>query len=209
MKIGSFMLEKSKIIDLTRVLDEHLPVYADGQYRDPDFIAETWCTVVTQGYWVSKLSLGTQTGTHIDAPAHFKAGGDTLDALPVEQLIGRYFLIDLDRIVPEQSLENLLTDFSNETMLFLQSSGEAQITVAQLEQLCTLAAAVWVVVGAVVVRDEQPLYFHRHIAERGVFLIEDLDQDAAQTVKPGGELIALPLRLNGLSGSPCRVLVLQ
>jgi len=66
-----------------------------------------------------------------------------------------------------------------------------------------------VLVGTVEILNEQPLYFHRYIAERGVFLVEDLDLDAAQTVKPGGELIALPLRLSGLGGSPCRVLVLQ
>ena len=203
------MLEKLKIIDLTRVLDEYLPVYADDQYQDPDYVTETWCTVETQGYWVSKLSLGTQTGTHIDAPAHFKAGGETLDTLPVQQLLGRYFLIDLNRIVPNRSIGDLLKDFSNEKILFLQSSGEAEISAVQLEQLCSLTAKVWVLVGTVEVRDKRPLYFHRHIAERGVFLIEDLDSDAAQTVEPGGELIALPLRLSGLSGSPCRVLVLQ
>ncbi|MEE4378979.1 MAG: cyclase family protein [Candidatus Competibacteraceae bacterium] len=203
------MLEKFKIIDVTRELDEQLPIYADDQYRDPHFLVETWCTVDTQGYWVSQLSLGTQTGTHIDAPAHFKAGGETLDMLPVRQLMGRYFLIDLNRIVPGQSIGDLLTGFSGEGILFLQSSGAAEISMAQLEQLCSLAAKVWVLVGTVEVRDKQPLHFHSHIAERGIFLVEDLDPNAAQYIKPGGELIALPLRLNGLSGSPCRVLVLQ
>jgi len=124
------MLEKLKIIDLTRVLDEYLPVYADDQYQDPDYVTETWCTVETQGYWVSKLSLGTQTGTHIDAPAHFKAGGETLDTLPVQRLMGPYFLIDLDRIVPNRSIGDLLKDFSSEGILFLQSSGEAEISMA-------------------------------------------------------------------------------
>jgi arylformamidase len=37
---------------------------------------------------VSHLSLGTHTGTHMDAPRHFLANRAPMDALPIEAVIG-------------------------------------------------------------------------------------------------------------------------
>ena len=43
---------------------------------------------------VAELRLGTHTGTHLDAPAHY--GGDvTVDRLPLERLIGQGVVIDV------------------------------------------------------------------------------------------------------------------
>lgn len=204
------MLEHARVVDLTKIVDRDLDIYSEGAYRDPDFQADTWSTHGKQGYWVSKLSLGTQTGTHIDTPAHFKPNGDTLETLPVENLLGRYFWVDLDHLSSTNPDAVGFSNYLGERILFLSSaSGQAEIEIQQLEQLCSLPAKVWAVVGTVAIRGQDALYFHRHLAEQGIFLIEDLDQEACKSVKPGGELIALPLRLRGLSGSPCRVLVLQ
>src|SRR5437667_7321596 len=38
---------------------------------------------------VSRLSLGSHTGTHLDAPAHFLSGGATVDRLSWDALLGR------------------------------------------------------------------------------------------------------------------------
>ena len=209
------MLEYDRVIDLTWTIDRNLEIYADGAYRDPDFRVETWCTVESQGYWVSKLNLGTQTGTHIDAPAHFKIDGATLESLPVEHLLGPYFLIDLDHIHDTSQFEDVIQDYSGQLILLLlstpskASNGVAELTPAQFNRLCALDAKVWAVAGSVHVWGKDPLFFHVQLAEQGIFLIEDLDQKAASEVRPGGELIALPLKLTGVSGSPCRVLVLQ
>jgi arylformamidase len=39
-------------------------------------------------YTVSTLSLGSHTGTHVDAPSHFLDGGPGVDALPLDALAG-------------------------------------------------------------------------------------------------------------------------
>src|SRR6185369_13999031 len=38
---------------------------------------------------LSRLSLGSHAGTHVDAPYHFVADGTTVDELPLEILIGK------------------------------------------------------------------------------------------------------------------------
>lgn len=204
------MFENAEVLDLTKVLDEHLRIYSDGEYRDPEFLVKTWCTIETQGYRVSQLSLGTQTGTHIDAPAHFKQNGATLETLPPAHLIGKYFFVDLDTLRQNITPDNLIDKYNNEPVLFLFSqSGMVQINEDILDVLGRLSSKVWAIAGEIEIIGKDPLFFHRVIAERGIYLIEDLDEETAKQVKPGGMIIALPLRLTGVSGSPCRVLVFQ
>ena len=59
---------------------------------------------------VSYLELGAHSGTHMDAPAHFVAGGAGIDSMPLDAAIGpaRVILIDdresitLDELEPQQ-----------------------------------------------------------------------------------------------------------
>ncbi|GAK57279.1 putative cyclase superfamily [Candidatus Vecturithrix granuli] len=204
------MLEKKTIIDLTKILDGTLEIYHDENYRDPELVIKPWCSVHEQGFRVSQVTLGTQTGTHIDAPAHFVEGGATLEQLPIEHLLGRYFWIDLDALRVEAILGDVLAAYRNEPILFLASQQkQAYMSEVCLRALCQVPAKLWALAGSVHVLDRDPLDFHRLIAEQGIYLVEDLDPEAAKQVQPGGDLIALPLRLTGVSGAPCRVVVVQ
>ncbi len=197
------------ILDLTKPMDGSLEIYAEENYRDPDFSCTEWSSIGQQGYRVSALCLGTQTGTHIDAPAHFDSDGDSLDALPVENLIGHYFLIDLPRETNIVQAKSLSEAFRAERILFVRSDhlGVSFITGAALDILLKLPPLVWVVSGQIELIDADPLEFHRLLACHGKYLIENLQAELSRKVSPGGELIALPLRLLGTSGSPCRVVI--
>jgi arylformamidase len=199
-----------EIIDLTKVLDQNLEIYRDGSYSDPQLIVEPWSTIKKQGFSVCSIMLGTQTGTHIDAPAHFIEGGSTLDQLQIDKLIGNYFWCNMDLLTAESRPEELLNLYNDEQILFLASRQE-QIVISDsiFQELCSIPARLWVLCGSVKIIDRDPLYFHRAVAEHNIYLAEDLDQSAAQKVRPGGELIVLPLRLSSVSGSPCRIVVLQ
>ena len=198
------------VLDLTRRLEAGMAIYSDDGYSDPPFERREWCTVASRGFQVSEVRLGTQTGTHIDAPAHFVAGGATLDELPVDRLVGRYFLVDLPARASD-SIVRLCGGFAGEPILFLRGPGDgaARMSMAGLERLLALPPRVWVLDGAVDVEGRPPLEFHRVIAGAGIYLVEDLERDAARAVRSGGEVLALPLALMGTSGSPCRVVVRQ
>src|SRR5438132_11586574 len=45
---------------------------------------------------VSNLSLGSHTGTHIDAPVHFIDGAPTLDDVPLDVLMGGVLVVETD-----------------------------------------------------------------------------------------------------------------
>lgn len=154
--------------------------------------------------------MGTQTGTHIDAPAHFVADGATLEALPLHTLIGQYLWVDLCHVT-QADLSKLRLGYEGEAIRFLTSSDQSQKETSEevLSALLELPCIVWVSVYGVRVIGHDLLYFHRALSEAGKYLIEDVDEVTARRVTPAGEMIALPLRLSGVSGSPCRVVVLE
>jgi kynurenine formamidase len=197
-----------EILDLSKVLDERLEIYSEGAYSDPPLKVESWCSIPDQGYKVSRLTLGTQTGTHIDAPAHFIPGGATLEQLPLQSLVGPYVWVDLDVLTPA-NLAELIAGYRGETILFLTSAGPVVLSEHVLKALLELPCQVWVVVYGIEIAGKEMFAFNRALFQAGKYLIEDLNAMVARWVKPGGEMIALPLRLTGVSGSPCRVIVRQ
>jgi kynurenine formamidase len=191
-----------EVIDLTKKLDEGLYIYSDGTYFDPPLLIEDWCSVPSQGYKVSRVELGTQCGTHIDAPSHFVEGGADLDALPVEALMGKYFLLDLDAGVSK-------LDYCDEPILFLKSSADVEISEEFFNSLLALPCRVWVIVYDVSISGRNIFHFNRTFAEADKYLVENVDELAAARVRSGGEIFALPLNLVSTSGAPCRVVVRQ
>lgn len=210
MKLTELGTGGLEIIDLTRVLDENLPIYTDGAYSDPPFEMETWCTIQSQGFRVARFLMGTQTGTHIDAPVHFAEGGAALEALPLDALIGGYLWVDLHEVM--QTVERGFEPaHQGEAILFLTSSVQTVTEISEevLNALLELKCSVWLSVFSVRVAGQGIFYFHQALSEAGKYLIEDVDEEMAMRVRPGGELVALPLRLKGVSGAPCRVVVRQ
>ncbi len=199
----------SGIIDLTKVLDKDYDIYHDGDYSDPEFSMEQWCSIEDQGFSVSKLQLGTQTGTHIDAPSHFNTRGDTLDKLDLNNLFGRYCYIDLTR-KSSSTEESIVSRYQDENILFLFAERDGTgIEESLFEAMLALPAKVWVMAGYLSVNEKTTYYFYRGIAEKGIFLVEDLQYDASMRVTPNGTIVALPLKLNNSSGAPCRVVVAE
>jgi len=195
-----------EIIDLTKLLDENLYIYSEETYSDPPLLIEPWCVVQSQGYKVSRISLGTQCGTHIDAPSHFLEGGADLGALPVDALMGKYLLLDLDQIARSG---NLQLDYRGEPILFLKSGSGVEIPEDVFKSLLALPCRVWVIIYDVSISGRDIFYFNRTLAEADKYLVENVNEHAAMQVKNGGEIFALPLNLVSTSGAPCRVVVRQ
>ncbi|PPQ94443.1 hypothetical protein CVT25_002535 [Psilocybe cyanescens] len=80
-----------KYIDLSHSLTSITQIYPS----DPEFESTPHATHSKDGYSVQKLSLGTHTGTHIDAPYHFLAEGQTIDKIPLDHFVGEVMVIDL------------------------------------------------------------------------------------------------------------------
>src|SRR4026207_970708 len=82
-----------KLIDVSVPLREDLPTYPGNTPLSPEPMKR-----IAQGDSsnVSTLHMSAHTGTHVDAPRHFFDAGPGVDQLPLELLIGRTPLREIE-----------------------------------------------------------------------------------------------------------------
>ena len=86
--------EQSRLIDLTHSFGADTIVWPTEQ----DFRLILQQAGETPGgyyYASNRLEMAEHGGTHIDAPIHFSKGGQTLDQIPIERLVGTGARIDV------------------------------------------------------------------------------------------------------------------
>jgi len=167
---------------------------------------------------LSSLSMGAHAGTHVDAPAHFIRGGDTVDRAPLSVLVGPARVLEIrdpesikaaelegHEIKPGQRIlfKTRNSAFRNDPEFhrdYVHVSLEAAEYLARSAVL--LAGIDYLSVGGY---NPQNTAVHLALLENGIWLIEGLD---LCSVAPGNyELICLPLKLFGAEAAPARVLL--
>ncbi|KAL5504566.1 hypothetical protein ACEPAH_7227 [Sanghuangporus vaninii] len=88
------------IYDLSHKLDESTQVYPG----DPTISCRKVASIKNDGYSVTSISLGSHSGTHIDAPCHFFEEGKTIDELDLSALVGPAVVIDISDKGPRERI---------------------------------------------------------------------------------------------------------
>lgn len=169
---------------------------------------------------VSRLEMGSHTGTHVDAPRHFFDDGAGVDTLPLDVLMGPALLIAVAPDVMAVTEEHLRShDLTHATRVLIRTRNSAFLRERDFHPDFTYLSpdgAAYLVdhgvklVGVDYLSVEQfhsgHHRTHRTLLERGVIIIEGLDLSEP----PAGiyELRCLPLRLVGLDGAPARAVLL-
>jgi kynurenine formamidase len=82
------------VIDLSHPFDAATIYWPteEGFVLEKEFAGKT-----DQGYYyaANRFRTAEHGGTHIDAPVHFHAGGDTVDQIPLDRLMGTAVLVDV------------------------------------------------------------------------------------------------------------------
>jgi kynurenine formamidase len=89
-----------KVIDLSMPLDERTP-FNPGDRQPRMCVAHT---IAADGFNVSRLELGSHSGTHCDAPFHFREDGARIDELPFERFLGRGAVVDVTGLAPRTAI---------------------------------------------------------------------------------------------------------
>ena len=87
-------------VDLSHTLDEKVQVYPG----DPVFSCCPSQTITADGFNVLKISMGSHTGTHVDAPYHFVQAGATIDTMPLSAFVGNAVVIPLTHKQPREKI---------------------------------------------------------------------------------------------------------
>ena len=73
-----------RVVDLSVPVDGSTVVYPG----DPEPRFEVHSTIEHDGFNLLDVHIGSQSGTHVDAPYHFEADGLRVDELPVDRFVG-------------------------------------------------------------------------------------------------------------------------
>ncbi len=202
------------VYDVTVPLAPGLPVYPG----DPPFEIEPLQRLGSAPFSLSRMSLATHTGTHVDAPAHFVPGGATIDSLPPEILIGKARVVE---ILARERIERTdlePQDLRDDLRILLKTRMSGQMLKPGFQEdhlyLSGDAAAYLAQAGLKLVgfdylsvdRYGAPDYpAHHALLEAGVVIVEGLD---LSEVEPGEyDMTCLPLRVAGGDGAPARVIL--
>lgn len=81
----------TEVYDMTHELSSEFPTF-DGA---PGFKAEKVYDFAKNGYNLFNLTIAEHTGTHLDAPLHFSADGQSVAEIPVEKLVAPLCIVDI------------------------------------------------------------------------------------------------------------------
>jgi kynurenine formamidase len=90
----------TRVIDMTYVINDHSPSWPGD---DHPFSVEVLATPAKEGYLTRKFTMLEHYETHMDAPAHFPPGKETLDQIPIQHFFGPGMVIDVRDKVAKDS----------------------------------------------------------------------------------------------------------
>lgn len=209
-----------------KIWDVSVPVRAGGLvYPGNPAITITSVQSIAAGDTanVSRIDLGSHTGTHVDAPLHFMDGGAGVDELPLNVLIGPARLIAFsDEVMAVGEAELRKHDLRGVTRLLIRTRNSAWLASGDPEfhrdftHVAPDAAEYLVSIGVRLVgvdylsveQFHSPHHkTHRTLLENGVVIVEGM---VLSEPPPGDyELYCLPMLLAGLDGAPARAVLIE
>jgi arylformamidase len=186
---------------------------------DPQFsITPVFQTQSGDRFNLALMSIGTHLGTHVDPPAHYLEGGQTVDQIPLHILVGPGIVLDMRgaKTIGRQELEKSpLGDYPR--VLFKTDNGQRLRGTAFIEDYVHLTedGAEFLLDKGVILAgidylsiekyDSPGATVHRMLLKAGVLIVEGVDLLEV----PAGPctVYCLPLPIQGGDGAPARVLI--
>lgn len=202
-----------------RIIDISVPLYP-GMATYPGDPAVKFRPWPGKDWALTEVTLGTHTGTHVDAPRHVFKNGTRIDELALSKFIGPCRVLDMTHVTRAIELhdlkaakirkgERILVRTKNSLRSqdvfrpdYVYLSGDA------VGYLATLPITLFGIDAfSVKQRGSDDLRPHTVLLKKNIVILERINLRA---VKPGVYfLAALPLKLRGLDGSPVRAVLIR
>lgn len=168
----------------------------------------------------TQLCMGSHTGTHIDAPAHFLRDGVFIDQIALDALCGACIVLDCTHITDAITVDDL-HDYTipRGARVLLKTPNSTLPSTAPFKPDFTylrFCAAQYLVAREVravgidylgIERNQPGHETHVELLSAGIPIIEGL---RLADVRPGNyELLCLPLNLRGLDAAPARAILVS
>lgn len=193
---------------------------------DPATHLDVHATVARDGYNLLRVRMGSQTGTHVDAPFHVDDAGRRVDELDLRLLTGPAVVVDATGLPPHgwitgAHLDPVRDRLAPGVVVLLRTGWSAQQgspTYLQHPALDPAACAELLAAGVRTVGIDAPsldptsspdLPCHHLLAAAGGVIAENLT-DLHLVLELTDPLVCLlPIRLEGADGAPVRAVAMQ
>ena len=208
--------------DLTQIISKDIPIYSGDP--QPDF--ESSSTIERDNYNVTRILLGSHSGTHVDAQSHFLVNGNSIDREPLTKFIGESIVVNLSkRCKIGDGITSVHLDYysdlikDTDILLIYTGTSEYWMKNQNIKYNFTYlepCAAQWIAdhnikcVGidtfSVEKYGSREGSSHKILLSKPVGIIENLNSTLKKLSGKRIFLVCLPLLLEGVDGSPARTL---
>lgn len=211
-----------------RLIDLSQPIFNAGPNcpAHPPIKSEVTSDHVRGTWHWETLTLASHTGSHLDAPLHKIAGGQAIDAMPLEGFVGPAYIADLrplepmSLITPERLAAALPADVPTSSIVLMGTgwgavrerserwlyqspklTPEAANWLAE-RQIRGLGVDHWGIGGW---DKENDAAVHTILLGKGIWIVEELRfTEEVYSLPMPQTFMALPINLQGHSGAWCR-----
>lgn len=220
--------EGKRVIDLSHSIYPKMMVFDAPWHREVQF--ERLGNIESVGRRTTHIHMGTHVGTHIDAPSHFIEDGKPISEIELDRFVGPVTCLDLSAAKPNTEIEletlkqALGKDAPNERIIlyfnWARYFGSKNFYTDQ--PYLGTAAAEWILqfnpklLGYDIAMPDNPLDgknsacdspMHKKFLGAGIPLLESINM--TEYLAKNFSLIALPLNLKDLDGSPVRCVAVK
>ena len=210
-----------KIVDLTLTVSDKIPTFPGSP--QPSFIP--WENVKEDGYNLELLFLSTHTGTHMDAPYHFREKGAKIHEISLKKLVSEAVLIKSKKNGGESITKTDIQKFeknhgkiaSFSSVIFYtgwQRNLQKKYYFTKNPGLSVSAAKylaskkinlVGIDSPSIDLGKDSKFSVHQIFAKKGMLIVENLAN--LEKIKSSKfHLVVLPLKLKNATGSPVRAI---
>jgi arylformamidase len=206
-------LKLAEIHDLSKTITNDMLIYPG----DPEPLLQPLSTIAKDGVNVTRITLGSHTGTHVDAQSHFLPGGNRVDGEPLAKFVGEALVIDASHKrgqgLTRQDLEHYQVNMGD-IILIYTGTGDAATQFTYLD----VSAAEWIAEHGVKCvgidtlsveeygRKDAPV--HKILLAKDIGIVENL-ANLDRFVNKRLFFVCLPLLLGGADGSPARAVFFE
>ena len=207
-------------VDLSQTIENGMTVYVGDAV--PKISA--FKRLDKDGVNLSLITVGSHTGTHVDAPIHYVKGGKSLDQLSVESFVGEAAVLDLSDIraggeITASDMRKHSAEVKRGDIVLLYTGLSKRWGDPRARRTITYlggGAARWLVdrearaVGIDYLSVEKfgarvPVA-HTTLLSHGLPIIESLNKNLSELVGRRVLLFCLPIKVGGCDGAPARAI---
>lgn len=205
-----------KIYDISLPLNSETIIYPNN----PQMLIEQYKRIPDYPTNLSRITFGSHTGTHIDAPSHALPSSIGIDKINLETCIGPCRVLDLTKAQEKITIvdleqedikqgerilvktQNSLRGFSKFREDAIYLDGDAADFLA--EKGIILFGIDWLSIKKRGSEDTRP---HTSLLKKEIVLFEGLDLSGVEAGEY--QFIGLPLKFSNLDGSPARAVLIK